>query len=163
MVLCAGLAGGARGYRGFCCGAGLICAYSPSAPPQPSFGLIDHIQPPSQCLRTPPSLPLHPPHSYPLQSPTFGFIDDVEFFFDSTKPGIVEYRCAFLWLLCFISLSTGWHLWVSVCFPFAPYSVLLAPAKAGVVENPSNSWRRYRFRSSVSCLVQLPGPQTMHY
>lgn len=28
----------------------------------------------------------------PLQSPTFGFIDDVEFFFPPDKPGIVEYR-----------------------------------------------------------------------
>ncbi|KAL4439917.1 hypothetical protein ABPG75_002918 [Micractinium tetrahymenae] len=29
-----------------------------------------------------------------FQSPTFGFIDDVEFFFPSDKPGIVEYRSA---------------------------------------------------------------------
>ena len=34
--------------------------------------------------------PLHP-HP-PLQSPTFGFIDDVEFFFPTDKPNIVEYR-----------------------------------------------------------------------
>jgi len=27
-----------------------------------------------------------------MQSPTLGFIDDVEFFFPSDKPGIVEYR-----------------------------------------------------------------------
>ena len=26
------------------------------------------------------------------QSPTFGFIDDLEFYFDPTRPGIVEYR-----------------------------------------------------------------------
>lgn len=28
------------------------------------------------------------------ESPTFGFIDDVEFWFPSDKPGIVEYRSA---------------------------------------------------------------------
>ena len=28
----------------------------------------------------------------PMQSPTLGFIDDVEFFFPSDKPGVVEYR-----------------------------------------------------------------------